>query len=168
MGVYGVFKGAKELRALGRIGRTPRLLCVQQETCAPMVSAWKDGVDRIRAEHVVERPLGIASAILRGNPSRAYPHVRRIVVASGGAFVAVSEREIRQAREWVEDLEGISPCFSAAAAVAGLAKLRREGDVPAEDTVLVNLTGSDRRQPASVEGARRLNRENGGWVLEES
>src|SRR5690606_3973394 len=39
MGVYGTYKGAQELRSLGRIERLPRLLCVQQESCAPMVRA---------------------------------------------------------------------------------------------------------------------------------
>jgi threonine synthase len=164
MGVYGVFKGAKELRELGRIARLPRLLCVQQETCAPMVSAWKDGSDRIQPAHIVHRPSGIASAILRGNPTRAYPPVREIVIESHGTFVAVSEGEIRQARQSVEDLEGISPCFSAATAVAGLAKLRRLGQLPADDTVLVNLTGRDRREAASVPDARWLERRSGEWV----
>jgi threonine synthase len=168
MGVVGVYKGAKELRALGRADRLPRLLCVQQETCAPMVSAWKDGSDRIRPEHVVARPEGIADAILRGNPTAAYPHVHDIVVESRGTFEAVSEREIRQARELVEDLEGVSPCFSAAAALAGLLKSRRLGEVPSEDTVLVNLTGRDRQERASISDARWLVRSNGDWVPEDS
>jgi threonine synthase len=167
MGVYGVFKGAKELHALGRIGRLPRLLCVQQDTCAPMVSAWEDGSDRIHPAHIVHRPSGIAAAILRGNPTRAYPPVREIVIESRGTFVSVTEREIRQARHSVEDLEGISPCFSAATAVAGLAKLRRLGQLRADDTVLVNLTGRDRREPASVPNARWLARSSRGWVPDE-
>jgi threonine synthase len=166
MGVYGVFKGAKELHALGRIDRLPRLLCVQQETCAPMVSAWNDGAERIGPEHIVERPTGIAQAILRGNPTRAYPPVREIVAESRGTFVAVDEDEIRHARRAVEELEGISPCFSAATAMAGLVKLRRVGELAADDTVLVNLTGSDRQAPASVSGARWLKRSNGAWVGE--
>src|SRR5204862_5885081 len=73
MGVYGAYKGAKELHALGHSGPPPALLCVQQETCAPMVGAWEDGSETIRPEHIVERPTGIAKPILRGNPSRAYP-----------------------------------------------------------------------------------------------
>jgi threonine synthase len=150
MGVYGVFKAAKELRALGRIDRLPRLLCVQQESCAPMVSAWAAGSSRIRPEDVVARPSGIATAILRGDPSRAYPYVHAIVAESGGAFVAVSEDEIREARDLVEELESLRPCFSAAAAVAGAAKLRRLGDLPADATVLVNLTGRDRAQRAEA------------------
>jgi threonine synthase len=166
MGVYGVFKGARELRALGRIDRLPRLMCVQQETCAPMVSAWRGGSARIRPRDIVHRPVGIASAILRGDPTRAYPHVRQIVAASRGNFVAVSEDEIRTARAMVEDLEGISPCFSAAAAVAGLAQARRRGEVAAEETVLINLTGGDRGPEPPADGVW-LGRSAQGWVPED-
>ena len=59
------------------------------------------------------QPVGIAEAILRGDPSRAYPHIRRIVDQSGGTFIAVTEAEMRAARRDVEALEGISICFSA-------------------------------------------------------
>jgi threonine synthase len=166
MGVYGVFKGAKELRALGRSDRVPRLLCVQQETCAPMVSAWADGSDRIRPRDIVHRPSGIAEAILRGNPTAAYPHVRRFVVESGGTFVAVREEEIREARVLVERLEGIDPCFSAAAAVAGAIKLRRRGELPSDDTVLINLTGRDRHEPSSIRRIHWLRRSRSGWMPE--
>src|SRR5581483_748360 len=97
MGVYGTYKGARELLRLGRIPRVPRLLCVQQDTCAPMVRAFEDGSPVIRPGDIVERPTGIATAILRGDPSRAYPYVREIVLESRGRFVAVAETEIRDA-----------------------------------------------------------------------
>jgi threonine synthase len=167
MGVYGVYKAARELRGLGRIDRLPRLLCVQQQSCAPMARAFHDGSDHIRPEDVVRRPSGIAQAILRGDPTRVYPYVRQIVLESHGTFVAVSEAEIREARNMVEDLEGISPCFSASAALAGLARLVRHGAFPTADTVLVNLTGSD-RSPAAVEApAHWLRRGSDGWEPED-
>jgi threonine synthase len=147
MGVYGTYKGARELTRMGRIPRPPRLLCVQQETCAPMVAAFRDGSPVIRPADVVRKPTGIAEAILRGDPTKAYPHVREIVVESRGTFVGVSEADIREARCMVEELEGISPCFSASAALAGVIRLVRNGDFPLKDTVMVNLTGSD-RQPS--------------------
>ena len=188
MGVYGVHRAAVQLHELGHSGRVPRLLCVQQETCAPMVSAWNAGSEVIRPQDVVERPVGIASAILRGNPTRAYPPVRRIVLETGGTFVAVSEAEIRNARIWVEEDEGISPCFAAAAAVAGIAKVRRTGGLRPDETVLVNLTGRDRTEtdakaaasPTAGAGARPrggdrelsigpvrwMRRTSEGWTLE--
>lgn len=73
MGVYGTYKGAKELLQMNRIPRLPRLLCVQQESCAPMARAFFGGSGTIRPEHRVARPTGIADAILRGDPTRAYP-----------------------------------------------------------------------------------------------
>jgi threonine synthase len=167
MGVYGVYQGARQLHGLGRIERLPRVLCVQQETCAPMVTAWRDGSEVIRPQDIVERPVGIASAILRGNPSRAYPYVRDIVVESGGTFASVSEAHIREARTLAEDLEGISPCFAAAAALAGVVKLRRSGELPADHTVLVNVTGRDRDAPASTGDAHWLKRSADGWIPED-
>jgi len=167
MGVYGTFKGATELHALGRIDRLPRLLCVQQQKCAPMATAWAEGSSRIRPEHIVHRPAGIARAILRGDPSAAYPHVRQILLESRGMFAVVDEQEIRRMRTLIEDLEGVSPCFAASAAVAGLAKTVARGDVPACDTVLVNLTGGDRHQRAVTGDVHWLSRSASGWVTED-
>ncbi len=159
MGVWGAYKGAKELLGLRRIERLPRLLCVQQESCSPMVRAFAEGSQTIRLEHVVARPSGIAEAILRGNPTRAYPYIRRIVVESGGNFVAVTEAEIRLARRRVEDCEGISPCFSASAAVAGVIKLVAENAVSRNSTIVVNLTGADRPDPKRATDAM-----NAHWI----
>lgn len=166
MGVYGCYKGAKELLGLGAISKLPRLLCVQQSDCAPMVHAYKEGSPSIRPHHIISKPAGIAEAILRGDPSRAYPHVRRIVVESGGDFVAVSEDEIRRARMLVEEMEGVSPCFSASASVAGVIRQVSDGLLPKTDTVLINLTGSDRRREVSGE-VSWLKKINGGeWTSE--
>jgi len=168
MGVYGTFKGARELLGLGRIPHLPRLLCVQQTTCAPMVRAHEADSDHIRPEDIVHRPHGIGKAILRGDPSRAYPYVRNCVVASKGTFTAVSEGEIREARLMAEELEGISPCFSAASALAGLIRLLRRGEFPREDTVLVNITGRDRESCAMPQEVHWLKRSAQGWVPEDA
>lgn len=166
MGVYGTYKGAQELLSLGRIDRLPRLLCFQQETCAPMVRAFESGAEAIGPEHRIKRPTGIAEAILRGDPTRAYPYVRNIVLRTNGRFASVSEQEIREARRMVEELEGVSPCFSASTALAGVIKLVRNDGFPRADTVLVNLTGSD-RQPAEISSnIRWLRRSGNDWIPE--
>lgn len=165
MGVYGTYKGARELRAMGKIERLPRLLCVQQQSNCPMVSAFEAGSPVIRPTDIVPRPTGIAKGILRGDPSRVYPYVRKMVLDSRGTMVAVSEQDIRDARVIVEDLEGITTCFNASAAVAGLIRVAREGGVGREETVLVNLTGSDRPRipPREVTWCIRAGNE---WVPE--
>ncbi len=164
MGVYGAFKGAREMLRLGRIERLPRLLCVQQDSCAPMVRAHADGSRTIRPEHRVSKPVGIAEAILRGDPTRAYPYVRGVVCESGGGFVAVSEAEIRAARREVEQCEGLSPCFSAAAAVAGLIKMARDEGIDRGAVVVVNLTGGDRPDTAPTSAVDWIERTSSGWT----
>ena len=163
MGVYGVFNAAAQRRDLGLARRLPRLLCVQQESRAPMVTAWRAGAERIRPDDVVAHPTGIASAIMRGDPTRTYPYVRRIVDDSGGTFTSVSESEIRAARAALEDHEGISPCFAAAAAVAGMIQMRRAGTIGVDDAVLVNVSGSDRTGTPTTDRTRWLQRSPDGW-----
>jgi len=164
MGVYGVNKAAAELARLGIAAPAPRLLGVQQASCAPMVRAWVDGSDRIRPSDIVSRPSGIAPEILRGDPSRAYPHIRRIVKHSDGDLLSVSESEIRTARDLVDDLEGIRIGFAASAAVAGVARARKCGFIGAEQTVVVNLTGAERTPPSlPTKHTQWLERGDDGW-----
>ena len=168
MGVYGTYKGAKELLGLGKINRLPKLLCVQQEKCSPMVRAFHEGCEKIQPHHIVPRPQGIAEAILRGNPTRVYPYVRQIVIESGGTLVAVSEDEIREARRMVGEMEGLSPCFSASTALAGLIKQVRDKSFPVKDTVFVNLTGGDRTGQPRPKKIIWMRREQDRWLEEKT
>lgn len=163
MGVYGAYKGAQELLAMGRTSQMPRLLCVQQESCAPLARAFQEDSETIQQKHIVPRPAGIASAILRGDPTQAYPYIRQIVKESNGTCAIVSEREIREARQMVEELEGLRPCFSAACAVAGLIRLQCESPLNPRDRILVNLTGSDRPAPAVFPRRHLLRRDGADW-----
>lgn len=140
MGHHGTWKGARELHALGRIDVLPRIVCVQQETCCPMVKAWEESSPVIREHHIFPNPTGIARAILRGNPSGCYPYVYEMVRASDGLMVRVSESEIREGKARVEDLEGVPCGYSAATTVAAVEQLARRGAVHPTETILLNLT----------------------------
>ena len=67
----------------------------------------------------------------------------------------------------VEDLEGISPCFSASTALAGVVHLLRRGEFPRNDTVLINLTGSDRQPSAAPSHVHWLKQSEAGWEPED-
>lgn len=164
MGVIGVYKGAKELCEIGLLPSVPRLLCAQQSSCAPMVHAWSEGSPVIREHHVVSQPSGIAMAILRGNPTKAYPYVYAAVRESGGEFRAVGQDSIRRARELVLRLEGVDICYSAATAVAAMIERARAGLFARQETILVNLTGSDRQGAIVPSDFIRLYRSGGDWV----
>jgi len=163
MGVYGAYKGAKELLGMRRIRQLPRLLCVQQQTCAPMARAYAEGSETIRPEHLVLQPSGIAEAILRGDPTKAYPYVRAVVKESGGGFAVVTESDIREARRRVETCEGIFPCFSASAAVAGVIQQVRSGAISAKSMVVINLTGGDRSESPSPPAVEWIEKTSDGW-----
>lgn len=145
LGAYGVHKGTGELLELGIISGRPGLLCVQQASCAPMVHAYNRGSGNLETSDIVAEPMGIAEAILNGNPARSYPYLKTAVDESSGGFVEVDEKAIRSAKELVRQTTGIDPCYSAASAVAGLIEARGSGLIAGSDTVLINLTGEDRR-----------------------
>jgi threonine synthase len=163
LGVEGTYKGAKELLALGHIRKLPRLLCVQEKTCAPQVQAWEDESPEIEPNHIVHDPTGIALATHRGDPSRAYPYVRASVIDSKGTFTSVTEREIRDAKKLLFDLEGLDVCFNSAMAVAGVLKHTTRGTIDPDQTVLVNLTGRDRTDETPANDITWLVNTDGEW-----
>ena len=146
MGVYGAWRGAQQLFRLGLLRRLPRLACVQQESCAPMVRSWHAGASHTRPEDIVAEPIGIAEAILRGNPSNTYPHLRSLVAQSGGVFESVTEAEILEAQRMILELEGIEACPSSATTVAAVRKMVAHAELRGDDVIFVNLTGGIRTE----------------------
>ena len=67
LGVYGVFKGAKELRAMKRSDVLPRLLCVQQESCRRWSPRGTTGRSASGHRTWSASPPG-SQTRLRGNP----------------------------------------------------------------------------------------------------
>ena len=131
-----------------------------------MAHAFEEGSARSFPATSSSDPHGIAAAILRGGSDSCVSYVRAMVLASRGGFAAVTEMEIRDARKLVEDCEGASHCFSAAAALAGLVKLVRSGNFPTKETVLVNLTGGDRESAPPVGNPIWLRRDGADWLPE--
>ncbi|MBV2365446.1 pyridoxal-phosphate dependent enzyme [Streptomonospora nanhaiensis] len=144
MGLLGAYKGALEYQRLGRLSRLPRFVAVQQSSCAPMAHAYGEGAEEIAPRHVVHDPRGLAEAILRGNPGQTYPYIRYLCHSTGGRIMAVDDDEIRRARALLEDTEGVAVCHASATALAGAVRMRREGALPEDASVLVNLTGGER------------------------
>jgi threonine synthase len=146
MGVYGAWRGAQQLYRMGLLARLPRLACIQQDSCAPMVHSWKGGAERTRPEDIVPEPTGIAEAILRGNPTHTYPHLREVVATSGGTFESVTEAEILEAQKMLRELEGIEACASSATTLAAIKKMAGLSELRRDDVIFVNVTGGVRPQ----------------------
>ncbi|MGN7187583.1 threonine synthase [Microbacterium enclense] len=142
MGMMAARKASEELQALGRMNALPRLLMVQQRSCAPMAKGWSDGRNALSPADVVTEPSGIATAILLGDATPYYPYMHSIARKSGGAIVDVSEDELRDAQRVLHEDEGVEVCFSSAATLAAVRQERELGRISEDDTVLLTLTGA--------------------------
>lgn len=111
--LLGLHLGFSELRAAGLIERLPRLIAVQAEACAPLVSAWRG-----RQRKITPRPT-VAEGIAIPQPRRA-DQCLNAVRETKGEFVPVSERELNKA--WLAALAAglyIEPTSAAALAPLG-------------------------------------------------
>lgn len=139
LGPLGVLKGFLELKEMGLIDRVPKIACIQAEGCAPMVHAWKQGLDKAVP---VRSPQTLIATLATGDPGRTYTELRKkMLAASGGAFESVSDNEAYRAMHYLAKMEGISVEPASAVAVAGLVKMVRAGQVSSDETVVINLTG---------------------------
>jgi threonine synthase len=146
-GLYGAWKGFRELRELGWIDRLPRMIGVQPRACAPIVAAVERG-------DTLARPAGdpaatIAQSIAADAPIGQGERVLRAIRESGGTAVAVSDSQLADAMRLL-GREGILAEPSAASSLAGLAECLRAGTVaPGSEAVCV-ITGSALKQPAEL------------------
>lgn len=141
IGIWSAYRAFQQYQAMGRIERVPRLVCVQQTSCAPMYHAYNEGSEAIAPRHIVRDPEGIAAALLRGNPTGTYPYIKLALDDTDGIFEVSGESEIVAATELVWEAEGIPCGYSAGCAVAGVVRLAEAGRIGPDDVVLVNLTG---------------------------
>lgn len=133
----GLWKGFRDLVALGWIERPPILMGVQAEGAAVLARAWAEGREEIQPEP----PHTIADSIAVGRPRDAR-FALRAVRETGGAFLTVTDDEILTAMRTLAREVGVFAEPAAAAAFAGLEKAVREGQMGEEETVVVMITGN--------------------------
>ena len=147
--IAGVGKGLVQMRQLGLIDWSARLLGVQAAGVAPIAEVWqrigRDGggdAAALRASDFAVRSSSgtYADSIdvpVPRNPVKAL----RAVVESNGAFVTVSDEQIAEAVRLTGRHSGIFAEPAAAAAVAGVAEARRRGVISADADVVALITG---------------------------
>lgn len=143
IGIVAAARAAEQSLAVASWGHPPRLVCVQQCSCAPMVRAYQAELAGGEHRHAVASPYGLAASILLGDPFASYDYVAHEVRRSQGAFVDVSSSEIadvlrRHARQ-------VPIGESAAVGLAGAYRLWEQGALQGSPGVLVLLTGGPRR-----------------------
>ncbi len=135
--IGGLWKGLRDLMALGLIERMPELIGVQAEGAAPLVRAWEEGREDI--DPIV--PDTLADSIAVGRPRDAVKALRA-VRATGGRYVAVTDEEILEAMRILGRKAAIFAEPAGAAGFAGLHNLLRRGEIGPEERIVVLVTGS--------------------------
>ena len=134
--ISGVYRGFEDLYRLGMIERIPRLIAVQAEGSPAIVRALAgDGTVRPYPAHTV------ADGISVGLPRNGTMAVR-MIRASGGFGVTVSDEEILAAEKALARLTGVFAEPSGAASYAGLLHLLHEGKIDRDERVVLLVTGS--------------------------
>lgn len=142
--ISGVYKGFKELLALGWIAQIPVLHGVQAAGSAAIANAYFAGNEDIRPVNA----LTLADSISVDLP-RDGLRALRAVTQTGGAYFTVSDTEILSA---IQELgtTGVFAEPAGAAAYAGLKKAVSSGAIASNTPVLVLNTGNGLKDVAAA------------------
>ena len=132
----GVYRGFEDLVHLGMIERMPRLIAVQAEGSPAIVRALEgDGTVRPYPAQTIADGISVS---LPRNGAMAV----RMIRASGGFGITVSDEEILAAEKALARLTGVFAEPSGAASYAGLLRLLNEGKIDRDERVVLLVTGS--------------------------
>ncbi len=148
VGLIGIWKALDELQQVGWIGEErPRMVAVQAEGCAPLVEAFERGDTESNFWDNAETLAGG----IRVPKALGDFLVLEAVYASDGCAVSVTEDAIVDTMRRVARVDGAFLCPEAAAAVAGVARMREDGDLESDEEVMIINTGSGLKYSDLVE-----------------
>lgn len=128
----GVWKGFKELFAVGIINRLPRLIGVQPSNVAPVVHAYENAQEQVRP---VKAKKTVATGAVVDNPGIAGTVMLQAIRESQGAMIAVPEDKILSAWASLPSKEGLFAEPTGALSVAGLIRAREQGLIRAKESI---------------------------------
>lgn len=142
--IGGVWKGLKDLYAIGFIDKLPKLLSVQAEGCYPINKAFAEDKP---LEHMDENTIADSIAVgVPRNPDKAL----RAIKESNGIAINVSDEEILSAMRTLGRTCGVFAEPAGAAGTAGLIKAVKQGLVKSDATVVSVVTGNGLKDVANA------------------
>jgi len=133
-------KGFIEMRRWGLLDRLPQFAVIQAEGASPFAHLLAERKrDANAALDPVADPRTLATAIRIGAPV-SWKRGLRVLAETGGASIAVSEREIADAKA-ILGRDGIGCEPASATTIAGIRKLAANGRIRKSETVVAVLTG---------------------------
>ena len=142
--IAGLWKGLKDLYAVGFIDRLPRLISAQAAGCCPLNRAIASGEDWYPME---ENTLADSIAVgVPRNADKALAAIRE----SNGLVVNVTDEEIMAAQKLLGRTSGVFGEPAGVTGTAGLRKLCKEGKIEPEATVVSVVTGNGLKDVANA------------------
>ena len=142
--IAGLWKGLKDLYAIGFIDRLPHLISAQAEGCHPINRAIETGTPW---EPMEENTLADSIAVgVPRNADKALMAIRE----SDGLVVNVSDEEIMAAQKLLGTACGVFGEPAGVTGAAGLKKLCEQGRIPADATVVSVVTGNGLKDVANA------------------
>ena len=142
--IAGLWKGLKDLYAIGFIDRLPRLISAQAAGCCPL--------NRAIAENQPWHPMEentLADSIAVGVPRNADKALMAIR-ESNGLVVNVTDQEIMAAQKLLGRTCGVFGEPAGVTGAAGLKKLCEEGKIEKDATVVSVVTGNGLKDVANA------------------
>ena len=135
--ITGLWKGLRDLQALGWIEKMPKLMGVQSEGAAACYNAWKAGTDTISPVDAHT----ISDSICVGFP-RDGTRAVRAVRETDGAYFTVTDEEVLRAMSTLAHDEGVFAEPAGATSYAGLVKAVQDNVVDPDEEIVVLVTGN--------------------------
>ena len=145
--IAGVWKAFREMKALGLLERTPKMLGVQAEGASPLTTAFHSGEPPRPMQ-----PHTIADSVAVGIP-RNWRKAIAAIRESGGTMINVADDHTLDAMRYTGRLAGIFAEPAAAIAVAGVRRAACEGIIDRRSTVAAIITGNGLKDIRSARAA---------------
>jgi len=143
-----VRKAMKEFLDLGLINESgTKIHGAQAEGCGPIVHAVMNGWDFFKPE----KPNTIAKSLAIGNPADGFYAIKAIKETGGWAAGATDE-EIVDSIKLLASTEGIFTETAGGVTLAVLRKLIQAGRIPADESVVLCITGNGLKTQEALHG----------------
>jgi threonine synthase len=143
-----IHKGYQELIKLGLASDSqPTVHGAQATGCSPISAAFKEGKDFFKPV----KPNTIAKSLAIGTPADGF-YALKVMKETGGSSDDVTDDEIREAMKALAECEGIFTETAGGVTVGATKKLVASGKIPAEDSVVLCITGNGLKTLDAVQG----------------
>ena len=140
-GLIGMWKAFQEMRFLGWIaGPLPRMVAVQSDGCAPVVSAFKENAEKTEFwENSFTKALGLNVPGPIGGP-----WMLRVLYESKGTALSVQEKEIGPRTLDISRISGIEASEEGGAVWSAFIELVSQGWIKKGEVTVLFMTGKQR------------------------